>query len=135
MGLSGAPLPLILLAQAPLAATVGPINSCGRALGEELGWRGLLVPEACAAFGSCRGAAERRRVGAVAFPLLIGRASLTEMVNFVILIISISIGFAWLRLKSHSVWPSTCGTGRQCVPRPVSESAHRRHRRRAAVAG
>jgi len=112
MGLSGAPLPLILLAQAALAATVGPINSCGRALGEELGWRGLLVPEACAAFGFLPGALLSGAVWALwHFPLLIGHASLTEMVNFVILIITISIGFAWLRLKSHSVWPTTLWHG------------------------
>jgi membrane protease YdiL (CAAX protease family) len=112
MGMSDAPLPIILLAQAGIAATVGPINFGGRALGEELGWRGLLVPEACAAFGFVPGALVSGAVwGLWHFPLLIGHASFTEMVNFVVLVIGISVGFAWLRLKSHSIWPSTLWHG------------------------
>ena len=108
MGLQGASTFAILFAHAGVSALVGPINSCGRALGEELGWRGLLVPEACQAFGFLPGALIVGLIWALwHFPLLLGSVSLMGIVNFTIMVVGISIALAWLRQKSNSVWPST----------------------------
>jgi membrane protease YdiL (CAAX protease family) len=108
MGLAGASVPMILLAHAGVAATVEVVNSGGRALGEELGWRGFLVPEACGRFGFLPGALLVGVVWAVwHFPLLLGSVSPVGFINFFILVVGISIAYAWFRMKSNSVWPST----------------------------
>lgn len=94
-----------------LLATVGLLKSCISALGEELGWRGFLVPQLAKfmpfpsvaftsgiiwalwhypliLFGSSRGAG----------PLWYSVACFTVMVA------GIAFLFAWMRLKSGSVW-------------------------------
>jgi uncharacterized protein len=100
-----------------MASTVGLMNGVGRALGEELGWRGLLVPEACSRFGFRSGALLTGIVWATwHFPLILGNTytgtegghtSIITLINFMLLVIGISIPYAWFRQKSGSVWPST----------------------------
>ncbi len=73
LGMAGAPAPVIVLSHAAVAATVGLVNAAGRALGEELGWRGLFVPEACTKLGFLPGAVFVSVVWALwHFPLLLG---------------------------------------------------------------
>jgi uncharacterized protein len=108
MGFHNGSTLIILFAHTGVSAIVGPINSCGRALGEELGWRGFLVPEACQAFGFLPGALIVGLIWALwHFPLLLGSVPLTGIVNFTVMVVGISVAFAWVRQKSHSVWPST----------------------------
>jgi membrane protease YdiL (CAAX protease family) len=84
------------------------------ALGEEIGWRGLLVPEL----------AKRTRFTTVAllsgviwavwhYPLLLHGALQTSepppwyaVGCFTVLIVAMSFPMAWLRLRSGSLWPA-----------------------------
>lgn len=99
--------PLVLL----LLATAGVLTSCISALGEEIGWRGLLVPELS------RLTSFRTTVlisGAVwsvyHYPLILfsnynsGAPRWFVMLCFTWTVFMATIAFNWLRLKSGSVW-------------------------------
>lgn len=92
-------------------ATVGMAGSCISALGEELGWRGFLVPQL----------AKVMPFGGVAltsgviwslwhYPLILfanyhgAGPAWYSLMCFTVLVIGISFLFAWMRLKSGSVW-------------------------------
>lgn len=94
-----------------LIATVGMAQSCMSALGEELGWRGFLVPQL----------AKIMPFGGVAltsgiiwslwhYPLILlanyhGAGPVWySLVCFMVMVLGISFLFAWMRLKSGSVW-------------------------------
>jgi membrane protease YdiL (CAAX protease family) len=105
---TGHSTPLAVLIVAGYAASAGVINGIGRALGEELGWRGLLVPAACSRFGFFPGAVFVGVIWAVwHWPLLYGEIPFIGIANFTLMVIGTSMPFAWLRLRSDSVWPST----------------------------
>jgi CAAX protease family protein len=90
------------------AATAGVINGIGRALGEELGWRGLLAPEACAGLGFLPGAALSGLIWAAwHYPLIVGEVPPTGVLNFTLLVVGVGVAYAWFRQRSGSVWPST----------------------------
>jgi len=90
---------------------VGPVLS---ALGEEIGWRGLLVPELAKAANFTKTALISGVVWAAWHMPGIFLADLndTGIPNgyaasmFAVLIIAISVPFAWLTLKSGSLWPA-----------------------------
>lgn len=101
------PLVVILL----LLATVGFLMSCLTALGEEIGWRGLLAPE-LARITSFRNTV---LISAVVwslyhYPLILfadynsGTPKWFALLGFTWMVFAASIGFTWLRLKSGSVW-------------------------------
>ncbi|MGB6874562.1 MAG: type II CAAX endopeptidase family protein [Candidatus Acidiferrales bacterium] len=92
-------------------ATVGMALSCTHALGEELGWRGFLVPQL----------AKVMPFGGVAltsgviwslwhYPLILlanyhgAGPAWYSLMCFTVMVIGISFLFAWIRLKSGSVW-------------------------------
>jgi uncharacterized protein len=95
-------------------ALFGFVISCLSALGEEIGWRGLLVPEL----------AKEYSFGAVAvisggiwalwhFPIILFADYITPglprwyaLICFAVMVLGISFAFAWLRLKSGSLWPA-----------------------------
>lgn len=94
-----------------LIATVGMAQSCASAVGEELGWRGFLVPQL----------AKIVPFGAVAltsgiiwslwhYPLILlanyrgAGPRWYSLVCFTVMVVGISFLFAWMRLKSGSVW-------------------------------
>ena len=94
-----------------LIATVGMAQSCMSALGEELGWRGFLVPQL----------AKIMPFGGVAltsgiiwslwhYPLILlanyhgAGPTWFSLACFTVMVIGISFLFAWMRLKSGSVW-------------------------------
>jgi membrane protease YdiL (CAAX protease family) len=105
---TGSSTALAVLIMGAYAATAGVVNGLGRALGEELGWRGLLVPEACARFGFARGALLTGLLWALwHYPLMIGEVPAQGFVNFTLLVTGIGVMYAWFRQRSGSVWPST----------------------------
>jgi membrane protease YdiL (CAAX protease family) len=95
----------------PVFATAGALASCASALGEELGWRGLLVPE-LAKLTTFTG------VSLVSggvwtlwhMPVIFfadynsGTPPLYAAACFTVLVLGISFLFAWMRLKSGSVF-------------------------------
>ena len=94
-----------------LFVTAGTVQSCLSALGEELGWRGLLVPELAKITDFTRTALISG--GAWAFwhtPLILfadynsGTPKGYALLCFAVTVLGISFPFAWLRLRSNSVW-------------------------------
>lgn len=101
-------------AQLGLVATLGPLFSLVSATGEEIGWRGLLVPE-LAKVTSFRNVALISGViwAAWHMPLLIGAnyhgegtPILFSLVCFAAMILALSVIMAWVTLKSGSLWPA-----------------------------
>jgi uncharacterized protein len=103
------PAEIVLRAFAYIS-TMGLLNL--GALGEEIGWRGFLVPELNRWLGFRRAAIASGAIWAVwhwplvlwggynaGTPLLYGLVCLTAMTT------SGGVWYAWLRLKSGSIWP------------------------------
>ena len=92
-------------------ATVGMVSSCLSALGEELGWRGFLVPQLAKVTSFPRVALIGGGVWALwHYPLILfadyhGAGALWYSIAcFTVMVLGISFLFAWMRLKSGSVW-------------------------------
>jgi membrane protease YdiL (CAAX protease family) len=103
---------LLLTVITIFAATT--ITSMARALGEEIGWRGFLTPRLTAAFGFAIASVLTGLVWAAWHTPVMwlsgyngGGDRVWETAAFVINVVSISGVFAWLRLKSGSLWPAT----------------------------
>jgi membrane protease YdiL (CAAX protease family) len=94
--------------------TVGLFDKFSRALGEEIGWRGLLVPELLKVTTFRRTAIISGLIwGAWHIPAMLyadygaaGTPMGFQLVCFVANIIAFSFIYAWLRLRSGSVWPA-----------------------------
>jgi membrane protease YdiL (CAAX protease family) len=94
-----------------LTGTYGMIRSVSSALGEEIGWRGFLVPE-------LRKTASYTATSLISgivwslwhYPILIygdynaGTPTWYGLTCFTVMVISMSFVFAWMRLKSGSLW-------------------------------
>jgi membrane protease YdiL (CAAX protease family) len=95
-------------------ATLGFVSSCLSAFGEEIGWRGLLVPELSRETTFTGAALISGAIWALwHYPAIIlgdyrtpGLPLWFALVCFTVLVIGISFAFAWLRLKSGSLWPA-----------------------------
>lgn len=94
-----------------LVGSFGLVGSLARALGEEIGWRGFLVPELYKTVGFTGTAFISGIVWSLwHFPVLIfadynaGTATWYALLCFTVMVIAISFVFAWLRLKSGSLW-------------------------------
>jgi len=104
---------LSVVAYIVFVGTAGMVLNSFAALGEELGWRGFLVPEL----------AKVTSFGRVAFlsgliwatwhvPLIVGadyhgaNPAWYSLVCFGVMVISTGYVAAWIRLKSGSVWPA-----------------------------
>lgn len=93
------------------SATTGVIRGCASALGEEIGWRGFLVPELFKRFNFTTTALISGCIWAVwHYPLLIfgnyngGTPTWYSLLCFTVMVIAIAFVFAWMRLKSGSLW-------------------------------
>ena len=91
--------------------TLGVVINCLAALGEEIGWRGFLVPE----LSKTTSFTATSLISGVIwslwhYPVLIfgdynaGTPTWYGLTCFTVMVISISFIFAWMRLKSGSVW-------------------------------
>jgi uncharacterized protein len=92
-------------------ATLGMVQSCISALGEEIGWRGLLVPELAKVTSFTRTALISGIVWALwHYPIIFlggyngGTPGWYSALCFTAMVIGIATVFAWMRLKSGSVW-------------------------------
>ena len=89
----------------------GTIRSCASALGEEIGWRGFLVPELYKTQGFTKISFISGAIwGVWHLPILLfadynsGTPSWYAMSCFMVLIISMSFIYTWFRMKSGSLW-------------------------------
>jgi CAAX protease family protein len=96
----------------PGMATIGLIGAMGSALGEEIGWRGFLLPRLTTRFGFTLGCLVSGIVWAVwHYPAIIqggygaGTPKSYELVCFTGMVVASAFVFGWLRLKSQSLWP------------------------------
>jgi uncharacterized protein len=110
MGLHASPVISTIL-YVLLSSSFGLIGNLATALGEEIGWRGFLVPELFKTMNFTRTAILSGFVWALwHYPLIIwgeynaGTPIWYGLTCFTISLVAISIVFVWLRLKSGSLW-------------------------------
>jgi membrane protease YdiL (CAAX protease family) len=110
MHLGGPPWISIVLGTI-LVGTYGLIRSVSSALGEEIGWRGFLVPE----LSKTTSFTVTSLVSGIIwslwhYPVLIfsdynaGTPTWYGLTCFTVMVVSISFIFAWMRIKSGSLW-------------------------------
>jgi len=94
-----------------LAGSFGLVENLATALGEEIGWRGFLVPELFRTMGFTGTALISGGVWALwHYPLLIwsdynsGTPTWYGLTCFTVMVVATSVVFAWMRLKSGSLW-------------------------------
>lgn len=92
-------------------ATIGVVGSCIFALGEELGWRGFLVPQLAKVTSFPRVALVSGAVWALwHYPVILfanyhgAGPRWYSVACFTVMVLGLSFLFAWMRLKSGSVW-------------------------------
>lgn len=105
----GLTLTLFLL----LTATLGLVGKTSRALGEEIGWRGFLVPELSKVVGFFGVGTISGLMWAVYhFPVLLfadynaGTPVWYGLTCFTLMVLADSFILAWLTLRSGSLWPA-----------------------------
>jgi membrane protease YdiL (CAAX protease family) len=91
--------------------TIGMIFSCLTALGEEIGWRGFLVPELARRTSFTRTVLISGAIWSLwHYPVLLfadynaGTEAWYGLLCFTVMVLGISFIFAWMRLKSDSLW-------------------------------
>ena len=110
-GWSGLPAGVSLVLYVVLIGTLGMPMSCATALGEELGWRGFLVPELAKVTSFTNVALISGVVWSVwHYPIFLfadyhaGTPAWYGLTCFTISVVGISFACAWMRLKSGSTW-------------------------------
>jgi len=96
----------------PVLATIGITGSLAAALGEEIGWRGFLLPRLVGRFGWFFGCLLSGMIWAVwHYPGLLfadynaGTNKVYALSCFTLMVIGNAFLMGWLRLKSGSLWP------------------------------
>lgn len=109
----GLPAGWVLFFTVLVSGTLGIIRSTGSALGEEIGWRGFLVPELAKVTSFSKTALISGAVWAVwHYPALLfadynaGTPAWYGLLCFTVMVLGISFVFAWMRLASGSLWTS-----------------------------
>ena len=95
-------------------ATLGVAINMTAGLGEEIGWRGLFVPELSRKFSFTGVALISGTVWAIWHaPVILfsdynnpGVPTWFSLICFALLVVGSSFAYAWLRLKSGSLWPA-----------------------------
>jgi uncharacterized protein len=111
-GMAGAPRLVALGLGIPLLALLGMTSSLSTALGEEIGWRGFLLPRLVGRFGFTVGCFISGAVWAIwHYPGLLwadynaGTNPGYALTCFTIMVMAMAFPMGWLRLKSGSLWP------------------------------
>jgi len=96
-----------------LFVVLGTLQSLLSATGEELGWRGFLVPTLARTMPVGRvGLVSGAIWAAWHVPLIVfadynaGAPTWYSVLWFAVMVVSLGVPFAWLRLRSGSVWPA-----------------------------
>jgi membrane protease YdiL (CAAX protease family) len=96
-----------------LTATIGLVAKTSRALGEEIGWRGFLVPELNKVVGFTGVSVISGLMwAAYHFPVLLfgdynkGAPAWYSLTCFTLMVVTDSFILAWLTLRSNSLWPA-----------------------------
>ena len=112
-GWSNFPPGLTLALFVLLTATLGMVAKTSRALGEEIGWRGFLVPELSKVVSfPMIGLISGLMWAVYHFPVLIfadynaGTSAWYGLTCFTIMVVADSFILAWLTLRSRSLWPA-----------------------------
>jgi uncharacterized protein len=112
-GFPNSPRAATLFLAIPLYALIGVIASTARALGEEIGWRGFLLPRLVQQFGFTFGCLVSGCIWAVwHYPLLLfadynaDTKPAFALTCFTLMVIADAYILGWLRLKSGSLWPA-----------------------------
>jgi membrane protease YdiL (CAAX protease family) len=99
-------------------SVLGLVPACGSALGEEIGWRGLLVPELARMTTFTKAALLTGIFWAVwHYPGVIfadyhsSAPRWLDLVSITISVFGMSVFTAWLRLKAGSIWPAVLWHG------------------------
>jgi len=94
-----------------VAGTLGVVVHCIFALGEELGWRGLLVPELAKVTSFTTTALVSGIIWSLwHYPIIFwggyngGTSTWYSTLCFTLMVFGVASIFAWMRLKSGSVW-------------------------------
>jgi uncharacterized protein len=111
-GLGSIPVWLAITLYFAFTATISVIQDFPTVLGEEIGWRGFLVPELAKKHGFAATAAISGFIWAIwHYPLLLlgdyhpNTPVWYYLPLFTILVPVISFIWTWMRLKSGSIWP------------------------------
>ncbi|HLK34071.1 MAG TPA: CPBP family intramembrane glutamic endopeptidase [Terriglobales bacterium] len=112
-GLRGMPAWGSLTLYILILATGGMIRSLSTALGEEIGWRGFLVPELAKQMSFTKLSLLSGIIWAAWHSPVLLFADYNSGTNrwyalgcFTLMVVAISFIFAWMRLKSGSLWPA-----------------------------
>jgi len=112
-GLSDLPRPLAFAVFLLLTATLGMVGKGSRALGEEIGWRGFLVPELSKVVGfPMIGLISGMMWSVYHYPVLLfsdynaGTEAWFGLTCFTVGVIAESFILAWLVLRAQSLWPA-----------------------------
>jgi CAAX protease family protein len=107
------PPPLVLTLFVVFTAILGLVGKTSRALGEEIGWRGFLVPELNKVVGFTGVSVISGLMwAAYHFPVLVfgdynkGAPAWYSLVCFTLMVVADSFIMAWLTLRSRSLWPA-----------------------------
>ena len=97
----------------PAYASFGVVASMARALGEEIGWRGFLLPRLVRRLGFTGGCFLSGCIWAMwHYPILLfadynaGTSRFYALSCFTLMVIGAAYIFGWFRLKSGSLWPA-----------------------------
>jgi membrane protease YdiL (CAAX protease family) len=112
-GWANFPPSLVLALFVVLTATLGLVGKTSRALGEEIGWRGFLVPELSKVVGFTGVSVISGLMwAAYHFPVLLfgdynkGAPAWYSLTCFTLMVVADSFILAWLTLRSKSLWPA-----------------------------
>jgi CAAX protease family protein len=107
------PTTVVVGGYAALTLTLGMVPAVTSALGEEIGWRGYLVPRLSKAYGFTATAMISGGIWAAwHYPMFAitdyyrGGRLWFSLACFTVLVLAASTICAWLRLKSGSIWPA-----------------------------